>query len=83
MKDAKEEDDWGVMPDEGYEVVVEGEDLTQLRLWRFRRDGYRSPRADDPPQAEDERSIDNDKQLLRAVEYIEGQLSDEVVHHTS
>jgi carboxyl-terminal processing protease len=70
FKGATEKDDWGVMPDKGYEVVVEGEELTKLRLWRFRRDGYKPPGDQSPPTAAD-RSLDNDKQLLKAVEYIE------------
>ncbi len=72
-KDSKESDTWGVMPDEGYEVIVEGEDLTRLRLWRFRRDGYKPP-GSEPPDDQADRSLKNDKQLLRAVEYIEQQI---------
>lgn len=70
VKDAAEEDDWGVIPDQGYQVVVEGEDLTRLHLWRFRRDGYK-PQAEEQPDGEADLSIDNDEQLLKAVEYIE------------
>jgi len=70
-KGAAEEDDWGVMPDEGYKVVVEGEELTRLRLWRYRRDGHKPPHGE-PPDAD--LSIDNDKQLLKAVEYLEEEI---------
>jgi len=73
VKGATEADDWGVMPDKGYEVVVEGEDFTKLHLWRFRRDGYKLPGGESPP-AEADQSLDNDKQLLKAVEYIEQQI---------
>lgn len=71
LKDATEDDDWGVRPDEGYEVKVQGEDLTRLRTWRFRRDGYKSPHLAEPPAHQDDLSIDNDRQLIKAVEYIE------------
>jgi len=71
VKGATEEDDWGVTPDEGYKVVVEGEELTRLRLWRFRRDGHKPPHGVPP---DDDLSIDNDKQLLKAVEYLEEEI---------
>ena len=73
VKGTTEADDWGVMPDKGYEVVVEGEDFTKLHLWRFRRDGYKPP-GGEPPPTEADQSLDNDKQLLKAVEYIEQQI---------
>jgi carboxyl-terminal processing protease len=69
-KDAEENDDWGVIPDEGYQVVVEGEDLARLRLWRYRRDGYKPPHEAEPPDDQPDRSLEDDKQLLKAVEYI-------------
>jgi carboxyl-terminal processing protease len=72
VKGATEKDDWGVMPDKGYEVVVEGEELTKLRMWRYRRDGYKPP-GEEPPPGEADQSLENDKQLLKAVEYIEKQ----------
>jgi carboxyl-terminal processing protease len=71
VKDASEDDDWGVMPDKGYQVVVEGEDLIHLRLWRFRRDGYMLPQGSGQPEPEADLSLEADKQLLKAVEYIE------------
>jgi carboxyl-terminal processing protease len=67
---ARDEDTWGVMPDEGYQVVIEGEELNRLRLWRFQRDGHRLSGSGEQPAAEADLSIDADRQLLKAVEYV-------------
>jgi carboxyl-terminal processing protease len=75
VKGAGENEDWGVIPNPGYEVVVEGEDLTRLRLWRFRRDGYKLPQGE-PPGAPPDLSLENDKQLLKAVKYVESMIDD-------
>jgi len=42
-REGGESDEWGVMPNDGCQVVVEGEELNQLRLWRVRRDVYKPP----------------------------------------
>jgi carboxyl-terminal processing protease len=72
---ALDEDPWGVMPDEGCKVVVEGDDLKRLRLWRARRDERRLAELGQGPVAEGDLSIDNDKQLLKAVEYLEREIA--------
>ena len=62
-----EADNWGVLPDKGCDVAFDSEEFTQWQLWRRRRDAFRPAGA--------ERSTENkpfvDRQLLRAVEYIE------------
>ena len=40
-KKASETDEWGVKPDAGFDVVVEGDELIALRQWRLRRDIFR------------------------------------------
>ena len=66
-RDAKD-GNWGVTPDKGYEVIVEGKQLTRLRLWRLRRD---KPLAQgEQPDGEGAEPF-VDRQLQRAIEYIE------------
>lgn len=66
--------EWGVMPDKGYEVVVEGEDLARLRDWRFHRDGYR-PTDNGNGSGGDQPESFVDPQLAKAVEYIEEEVA--------
>jgi len=70
-KNAKEDADWGVSPDSGYEVIVEGEKLAKLLKQRRNRDlagplaeknGKRLGPIDDP-------------QLKRATDYIKEKTS--------
>jgi carboxyl-terminal processing protease len=65
-KQAGENDEWGVTPDEGYQVIVEGEALTKLRLQRLRRDVYKRAGGEAEPFV--------DPQLAKAVEYLEQEL---------
>lgn len=46
--EARDDETWGVTPDEGYRVVVEGDALRQLRLYRQRRDIYRPDNGGKP-----------------------------------
>ncbi|HEY4760988.1 MAG TPA: S41 family peptidase, partial [Thermoguttaceae bacterium] len=41
--EAGENEDWGVRPDQGYEVTMEGDELTRLRIWRMHRDLSKGP----------------------------------------
>ncbi len=74
--DADEDDDWGVSPDEGFDVPLDNEELARLSLWRNRRDMYRvlgdAPANDDddlpPPDAP---VAEVDRALARAIEYLE------------
>jgi carboxyl-terminal processing protease len=71
-KQAEEDDAWGVTPDDGYEVIVEDEELTKLRLWRHRRSAPPGVRPEDDEEGEEEPFVD--RQLSAAVEYLEEQL---------
>jgi carboxyl-terminal processing protease len=73
-KDAGENDDWGVRPDPGWEVRVEGDDLTRLRLSRMRRDI--SNMLDSPVKSKGERKF-VDKQLAKAVECLQKDMEKE------
>jgi len=68
--DAEEDDDWGVRPDKGYEVIVEDEDLQRLFDWRMKRDRFIPGSNGETPAEEQNGPFDDDPQLARAVEYI-------------
>jgi len=73
-RDADEDDDWGVHPDGGYEVVVEGDELSELFRWRMQRDGFiPGANGEEPPQ-DGNKPFDDDPQLTKALEFIEGRL---------
>ena len=69
-KNAKQ-GDWGVTPNEGYEVLVEGKQLIRLRLWRLHRDKPLGS-GEQPDRNGSEPFVD--RQLQRAVEYILGKV---------
>jgi carboxyl-terminal processing protease len=62
---------WGVSPDKGYDVPFDSEEFTQWQLWRRWRSAYHPPGADRSP----EEKPFADRQLLRAVEYLEKQVA--------
>jgi carboxyl-terminal processing protease len=64
-RDAGENEDWGVRPDPGCEVQVEGDDLTRLRLWRMNRDISKAAEGRVEKKG-DEKIVD--RQLAKAVE---------------
>lgn len=66
---AKESEEWGVMPDEGYLVPFADDDMR--KYWEYRRE--RDVLSKEAPA----KSEYVDKQLTKAVEYIDGQLSSE------
>lgn len=70
-KKSSEAEAWGVSPDEGYNVPVEGDELAKLSRWRYRRTMSKATAAqlpDDDPALKDY----TDPQLARAVQYLEG-----------
>jgi len=78
--DAKEEDEWGVRPSDGYEIKLTDEENAELM--RRQRDLLIIPAKD--AGSEDEKATNGDehgkepfvdKQLARAVEYLESQLA--------
>jgi carboxyl-terminal processing protease len=68
-KDATADDAWGVVPNEGYEVVVEGEELSQWIRWRQRRDLHK-PGADGDQRGQPAKPF-VDRPLAKALEYLE------------
>jgi len=67
-KDATDEDDWGVSPNDGYEVVVENDELVRLWKWRLQRDAFRTDGNGDGDGDEPDPFVD--RQLAKAVEYV-------------
>jgi carboxyl-terminal processing protease len=72
-RDDDEEDAWGVMPDEGYEVEFDPRKLDDVFRARLHRDLGPSEGETDPSDEgdADQADSDADPQLARAVEYIE------------
>lgn len=64
--DSKEEDDWGVRPNDGYAVKFSNEDLIRYDTYRRQRDDIRAPEG---PKLEFA-----DTQLNKALEYISSKL---------
>jgi carboxyl-terminal processing protease len=65
LRNAGDKDEWGVRPDEGCEVVLDATELAKWRLWRQQRDIYKPNGAPKPAEPF------VDRQLMRAVEYVE------------
>ena len=70
-KEQKNEDTWGVTPNEGFDVEMDEDQLVALHLWRMRRDARKSS-GDADTSADEARP---DPQLAKAVEYIEGEIA--------
>jgi carboxyl-terminal processing protease len=75
-----EEEDWGVIPDNGYEVKIEGEDFVKLIRQQMRRDLY-DPTGKIKPEPNGDGGEGSeevvDSQLEKAVEAVEKKLADE------
>jgi carboxyl-terminal processing protease len=71
--DATPSDTWGVSPDKGCKVVVEGEDFKQLFRWRQQRDVFR---GGEKPHAAPATKPDTfvDRQLAKAIACVEESL---------
>lgn len=67
--DAKEEDEWGVLPNEGFEVKLDAQQQRDYYRYRQERDVLDE---DGPPESDFD-----DTQLDRALEYVQSQLSGE------
>jgi carboxyl-terminal processing protease len=76
-KDAGEDEDWGVRPDAGFEVVLTDEELKRLRQQRRDRDLLLIPEPGAEPSPKGSAAPPgpvDDRQLRKAAEYIEKQL---------
>lgn len=80
LKDAGDAEEWGVLPDTGWEVAVSDEQLTKLLALRSQRDavplvfpGRDELAATGAVESPEEQPLD-DPQLRRAVEYLEAKL---------
>lgn len=73
--ESKEEDEWGVRPNKGYEVKLTDEERVEYFKGRRERDIVRRP--DQPAKEKDgEKRVEfKDKMLEKAVEYIKGELA--------
>jgi len=65
-RNGEDQPDWGVSPNKGFEVVLQGEELARWIRWRAQRDSRRPSSHDD----EDQRPL-ADTCLLKAIDYIE------------
>lgn len=76
--DAKEADDWGVRPDQGFEVKLDEAQVRRLVEERHNRDVLRPQRSDKSSAADGALIADPpfDPQLDRAVEYLKSKLGD-------
>lgn len=76
--DAKEEDEWGVKPDKGYDVKLTDEERIEYFKWRRDRDVLRRPGQEPkaPPEGEkkDKKEF-RDKVMDKALEYIRAELA--------
>jgi carboxyl-terminal processing protease len=71
--DSKEEDDWGVKPDKGYEVKLTDEERIEYYKWRRDRDILRRPGQEAKKPAEGvkkEKKEFRDKVMDKAMEYL-------------
>jgi carboxyl-terminal processing protease len=66
---AKEEDDWGVRPNEGYAIWLEDKELSDLVRIRRERDILKKSKPEAPnPEAKDPEFVD--RQLAKALDYL-------------
>jgi carboxyl-terminal processing protease len=70
---AKDDEDWGVRPNSGWEVKVTDEVLRAILLARQQRDIIRKPQPDELPTSA---PLGEDPQLLKAVQYVREKLGD-------
>ena len=66
---ATADDQWGVSPNDGYQVVLGKDEFARWQLWRAERDVFQ-PAAGRGAAKDGEKPF-VDRQLLRAVEYVE------------
>lgn len=72
--DSKEEDDWGVKPNKGYEVKLTDEERLEYFKWRRDRDIVRRPGQEVKPLENGKKEF-SDKVMVKAVEYLKGEIA--------
>lgn len=70
--DSKDSDEWGVKPNDDYEVKLTDGELTKLLDQRRRRD-HLAPKTN--PKEEDKHEVVADPQLEKAIKYLSGELA--------
>jgi len=76
--DSKEEDEWGVKPDKGYEVKLTDEERIEYFKWRRDRDILRRPGEEAKKPAEGdkkEKKEFRDRVMDKAMEYLRGEIA--------
>lgn len=73
--DAKDSDDWGIIPNRGFEVKLSAKDMTQL-IAQWRQKDIVRKNGDAPPEPAEGADF-VDPQLQKALEYIRTQLDAE------
>jgi carboxyl-terminal processing protease len=79
QKDGREPEsaEWGVSPNEGFEIKLSDEEFKQLLEWRSARDHRNGKPSSETNASEKERANEApvvDRQLEKAVEYLKGEL---------
>lgn len=74
-KKSTDADTWGVMPDKGCEVIVEGEELAKLARWRYRRSLSKLNLPELPDETDSLKGY-VDPQLAKAVEAVTARIRD-------
>ncbi len=77
-EDARQTDEWGVTPDEGFKIQLDDSETAQLIEWRRQRDvvqPHRSAESDlapveAPDPADDDKPVFVDRQLQEALQYV-------------
>jgi carboxyl-terminal processing protease len=72
--DAQDSDDWGVVPNSGFELQVGGAELTQLIALRREKDIVRKQNGEPDPSTGESDGIVLDPQLQKALEYLREKL---------
>ncbi len=70
--DSKESDEWGVLPDKGFEVPLTMEE--RVKYWEYRRDRDVVPGKGGKASDEKKPLLEADKALHRAVDYLRGEI---------
>jgi carboxyl-terminal processing protease len=75
--ESKEDDEWGVRPNKGYEVKLSDEERIEYFKWRRERDIVRRPGQEhkNDKDAKEARKEFRDRVVDKAVEYIKGEIA--------